>query len=70
MSNLNQSNLSCRHCRYYRPEGQRGGQCQMLSVPVRGVWSACLLVVPVFTASGKVPAETTREQPQPLEIQR
>jgi hypothetical protein len=39
---------ACRFCRYYTPEGRRGGQCQHLGVPVRGGWQACSLGVPTF----------------------
>ncbi len=39
---------SCRHCRFYRPEGRRGGQCEKLSVNVQGAWQACALVEPPF----------------------
>ncbi|KAM3099964.1 hypothetical protein ACKFKG_01875 [Phormidesmis sp. 146-35] len=39
---------ACRHCRYYMPEGRRGGHCSQLSVSVRGSWAACSLARPVF----------------------
>lgn len=64
MSYPNIGNLGCRHCRYYRPEGQRGGQCQMLGVPVRGIWSACVLVVPPFAPSWEAPVQDTSSQLQ------
>ena len=63
-------NLGCRHCRYYRPEGKRGGQCQMLGVPVRGLWSACGLAVAPFAPSWEVPQESRRSHSQPLHLQR
>lgn len=40
--------LSCRHCRYYTPEGRRGGHCQQLNVAVQSAWKACTLAVPPF----------------------
>lgn len=43
------SSLNCRHCRYYMPEGRRGGHCQQLSVSVQSSWKACSLAVPPFT---------------------
>lgn len=46
---LSASALGCRCCRYYAPEGRRGGQCQKLGAPVRGSWKACSLIVPSFT---------------------
>lgn len=42
---------ACRACRYYTPEGRRGGFCQQLSVPVRGSWQACSLAIPPFAPS-------------------
>ncbi|MDJ0897333.1 MAG: hypothetical protein QNJ55_00875 [Xenococcus sp. MO_188.B8] len=46
-------NSSCRHCRFYRPEGRRGGVCQKLSVPVDSNWKACTLACSPFTNSLK-----------------
>ena len=34
---------NCRFCRFYNPEGRRGGLCQKLSVPVESNWKACTL---------------------------
>ncbi|MBE9039281.1 hypothetical protein IQ235_00530 [Oscillatoriales cyanobacterium LEGE 11467] len=42
---------ACRSCRYYKPEGRRGGQCQLLGAPVRGGWKACCHAFPPFTPS-------------------
>ncbi len=39
---------TCRHCRYYTPEGQRGGTCQLLNVSVKSGWKACSLYVRSF----------------------
>lgn len=44
---------ACRSCRYYTPEGRRGGHCQQLGVPVRGSWEACSLAIPAFAPSGE-----------------
>lgn len=41
MNELNPSTSSCRYCRFYNPEGRRGGSCQRLGVPVEGSWKAC-----------------------------
>ncbi len=46
-------NSSCRHCRFYKPEGRRGGVCQKLSVPVDSNWKACTLALSPFTNSLK-----------------
>jgi len=42
---------ACKYCRYYKPEGRRGGACQQLGVQVRGNWSACSLAVSPFAPS-------------------
>ncbi|XGV94989.1 MAG: hypothetical protein ACAF41_19870 [Leptolyngbya sp. BL-A-14] len=39
----------CRRCRYYEPEGRRGGHCQQLNVAVQGTWTACALAIPPFS---------------------
>lgn len=39
---------TCRHCRFYSPEGRRGGTCQQLNVTVQGCWKACSLVAHPF----------------------
>ncbi|MFZ4675678.1 MAG: hypothetical protein ACOYM4_08280 [Nodosilinea sp.] len=38
----------CSRCRFYAPEGRRGGQCSQLGVPVESRWAPCSLAVPVF----------------------
>ncbi|NJK34077.1 MAG: hypothetical protein HC919_03515 [Oscillatoriales cyanobacterium SM2_2_1] len=38
----------CRFCRYYDPQGRRGGFCQMLHVGVEATWDACPLADPCF----------------------
>ncbi|MDY6937215.1 MAG: hypothetical protein SWY16_06060 [Cyanobacteriota bacterium] len=42
---------ACRSCRYYKPEGRRGGQCHLLGAPVRGGWKACSHAFPPFAPS-------------------
>ena len=42
---------SCRSCRYYSPEGRRGGVCQQLGAPVQGNWKSCSLCLPPFAPS-------------------
>ncbi|MGA7933783.1 MAG: hypothetical protein WCA35_09570 [Kovacikia sp.] len=39
---------ACRSCRYYVPEGRRGGSCQQLNVAVQSAWKACSLAIPPF----------------------
>ncbi|MUL37705.1 hypothetical protein [Gloeocapsopsis dulcis] len=51
MKNANFPTSACRYCRYYQPEGRRGGCCQMLGVPVQGSWKACELSLPAFAPS-------------------
>jgi hypothetical protein len=48
MKSLEGNISSCRHCRFYRGEGRRGGSCQQLGVPVQASWSICPLAVPPF----------------------
>ncbi|WP_448381688.1 hypothetical protein [Gloeomargarita sp.] len=42
---------ACRYCRHYRPEGRRGGHCDLLGADVQGDWAACHLAVPPFAPS-------------------
>ena len=42
---------TCRYCRWYKPEGRRGGMCQMLGVSVQSKWQACTLALPAFAPS-------------------
>lgn len=58
---------SCSRCRFYSPEGRRGGQCSQLGVPVESRWSPCSLAVPVFT-SPLVAMKPLDFLPQPLEM--
>lgn len=39
---------ACRYCRFYHPEGRRGGTCEQLNVSVQGTWKSCSLAVPAF----------------------
>ncbi len=43
----------CRHCRYYAPQGRRGGHCNKLNVAVKSQWEACSLVASPFTSAWK-----------------
>lgn len=51
MKNTKFSASACKYCRYYNPEGRRGGQCQQLGAPVLGSWKACSLALPPFAPS-------------------
>jgi len=51
MKPLNSSTSLCRSCRYYTPEGRRGGYCSQLNVAVQSGWKACALAIPPFTPS-------------------
>ncbi|MDX2243479.1 MAG: hypothetical protein NW224_22590 [Leptolyngbyaceae cyanobacterium bins.302] len=42
---------ACRHCRFYSPQGRRGGYCKKLNVSVKGQWEACSLATPPFAAT-------------------
>jgi len=50
MKKANYTHSSCRFCRYYHPEGRRGGMCQRLSVHVQSCWEACILASPPFAS--------------------
>jgi hypothetical protein len=47
------SNAVCRNCRFYQPNGHRGGICEQFNVPVSGAWSTCKLALPAFVPSWK-----------------
>jgi hypothetical protein len=51
MKNASCSTQTCRHCRFYTPEGRRGGHCQQLNVEVQGGWTACSLAIPPFESA-------------------
>ena len=53
MKEINFSTSACRHCRFYEPEGRRGGSCQMLGVPVQSSWKACAFASPPFETTLK-----------------
>ena len=42
---------TCRHCRFYKLEGRRGGHCQQLETLVHGSWRACAWALPAFAPS-------------------
>ena len=48
MNEIDFSTSACRHCRFYKSEGRRGGSCQMLGVPVQSSWKACNLASSPF----------------------
>lgn len=50
MNSSGNSITNCRFCRYYSPEGRRGGSCERLDVPVDSTWEACKLAVHPFEA--------------------
>lgn len=51
MKTVNFLTSACRYCRFYKPEGRRGGLCQQLGVPVSGSWKSCSLALPPFAPS-------------------
>lgn len=53
MKEINFSTSVCRYCRFYKPEGRRGGSCDMLSAPVQGSWKACAFASPPFETTLK-----------------
>lgn len=53
MNEINFSASTCRFCRFYQPEGRRGGACRMLGVPVESSWKACALAASPFETTLK-----------------
>lgn len=53
MNEINFSASTCRFCRFYQPEGRRGGTCQTLGVPVESSWKACALAASPFKTTLK-----------------
>jgi hypothetical protein len=53
MKEINFSTSACRYCRFYKPEGRRGGSCQQLGVPVQSSWKACAFASPPFEVTLK-----------------
>jgi hypothetical protein len=51
MKNIKYLTSACKYCRYYQPEGRRGGMCQQLGAPVQASWKACSLALPPFAPS-------------------
>jgi len=49
--NNNKCASACRYCRFYHPEGRRGGMCEQLNVSVQGSWKSCSLAVLAFGES-------------------
>ena len=60
---------ACRHCRYYIPEGRRGGVCQQLNVPVQSAWTACSLAIPPFAPVWEEIEEMVLSQQQEANLQ-
>ena len=48
MNEIDISTSVCRFCRFYEPEGRRGGSCHKLGVPVQSSWQACSLASSPF----------------------
>ncbi|ELR96897.1 hypothetical protein [Gloeocapsa sp. PCC 73106] len=42
---------ACRYCRYYSPQGRRGGMCSLLNVLVQPGWKSCDFAVPPFATT-------------------
>lgn len=49
---------NCRNCLHYKPEGRRGGTCQMFHAPVQSHWKSCsLAALPFIYLLDRVEAE-------------
>ena len=52
MKKANFLTSACRYCRFYTPEGRRGGTCSILGgVTVQAGWKACSLAAPPFAST-------------------
>ncbi len=60
---------SCRYCRYFTPEGRRGGYCEQLGVPVQSKWKACMLALPPFAPSWETLEQSIAWQPKPFMVE-
>jgi hypothetical protein len=58
----------CSRCRFYGPQGRRGGHCSQLGVPVESRWRPCPLAMPVFDAAPGPRGPRENFLPQPLEL--
>jgi hypothetical protein len=63
------STALCRHCRFYAPQGRRGGHCNKLNVAVKSQWEACSLVASPFASAWKDFGDIMIWQQKVLEIQ-
>jgi hypothetical protein len=59
---------SCSRCRFYGPQGRRGGHCSQLGVPVKSRWQSCPLAVPVFEPALGPVVPLKSFLPQPLDL--
>ena len=59
MKTVNPITSACRYCRYYQPEGRRGGICQQLGAPVAANWKACAFAASPFADDWKSLQEIT-----------
>lgn len=69
MNHSSSPTFLCRHCRYYAPQGRRGGHCNKLSVAVKSQWEACSLVASPFASAWKDFGDIMLWQQKVLEIQ-
>ncbi len=60
MKSINSCTSACRFCRFYQPEGRRGGMCQQLGVLVQAGWKSCNFASPVFTSNWEPISEIAR----------
>lgn len=58
---------SCRYCRYYKPQGRRGGICDRLQVAVESNWKACILAIPPFSYPLKIERVSILNSTEPTE---
>ena len=58
---------TCKNCRAYKPEGRRGGLCQLFQVPVQSQWESCCFANLPFKNSWENKEPESQELPEVME---
>jgi hypothetical protein len=58
---------TCKNCRSYKPEGRRGGLCQLFQVPVQSEWESCCFGTLPFKISWEHKEPELQEIPEVIE---
>ncbi|MEB3280255.1 MAG: hypothetical protein VKK42_15180 [Lyngbya sp.] len=58
---------TCKNCRAYKPEGRRGGLCQLFQVPVQSEWESCCFATLPFKNSWENKEPESQEMSEVME---